>query len=220
MKKLKVLPITLGVIALVFAGVAAVGIYSQTNEHREVPQQVIPKTECVPQKLSFVYIYTEALQEDLAKNYPNVSSKVKKDILAAILSESKHYDINPLVLYSIIHVESSFQYWIEHNQTLIVIDKKKVQARAVGLGGIMWEWWKDKLIESGICEVRSDLFDPVTNIKATAFVYNENLKLPKLASAKSQTESAILRHFGGNYQSYYQKIDSKIAEFVKPHLYK
>ena len=196
-----------------------IGYYVQNNDKLIEPIPQV-QTECVPQKLSFVYIYTDALQEDLTKNYPNVSSKVKKDILATILSESKHYNINPLVLYSIIHVESSFQYWIEHQQTIIDIDNKKVKARAVGLGGIMWEWWKDKLIESGICEVRSDLFDPVTNIKATAFVYNENLKLPKLASAKSQTESAILRHFGGNYQSYYQKIDSKIAEFVKPHLYK
>ena len=58
------------------------------------------------------------------------------------------------------------------------------------------------------------------NIKATALIYTENLKLPKLQGAKSQTESAILRHFGGNYPAYYRKIDTKIAEFVKPQLYK
>ena len=45
-----------------------------------------------------------------------------------------------------------------------------------------------------------------------------NMEMHK--SARTRDESALLRYFGGNYISYVQKIDAKIATFVRPSLYR
>ena len=86
--------------------------------------------------------------------------------------------------------------------------------------GITWENHKTALINAGIAETRGDLFDPITNIKAGAFIYNYMYGLEMHKSAKYKDESALLRYFGGNYPAYVQRIDSKIATFVRPSLYR
>ncbi len=160
------------------------------------------------------------LLKDMNKMYPHLSTNVKKIIVKTILIESKKYNINPLIIYSLIHTESSMRPWINHKRVLIKIDGKKKYIQAVGLGGIVWEWWGKKLKDAEIAEVRSDLFNPEINIKAVVFVYNKLYNKQKLKNAKSQDESAMIRYFGGGYKSYFQKIDKKIAQLVSTKLYR
>lgn len=169
---------------------------------------------------SLVYVSKEDLLNDLIKNYPEVSMKTKVLILETIISEAEKYNMNPLILYSVIYVESSFRHWLEHEPTTIDMNGKKVKVRAVGLSGIIWEWWGTKLKDAGIAETRGDLFDPVTNIKAGAFVYNQMYKMEMHKSAQYKDESALLRYFGGDFISYVQRIDAKIATFTRPNLYR
>lgn len=169
---------------------------------------------------SLIYVSKEDLLNDLTKYYPDLSTKTKIAILETILSESEKYGMNPLILYSMCYTESSFRHWLEHAPTMITQENKKVKIRAVGLMGVVWEWWGNKLKDAGIAETRDDLFDPVTNIKAGAFVYNELYHMEMHKSAKYKDESALLRYFGGDYISYVQKIDAKIATFVRPNLYR
>ena len=169
---------------------------------------------------SLVYVSKEDLLNDLVKNYPEVSMRTKILILETILSEAEKYGMNPLILYSVIYVESSFRHWLEHEPTTIDMNGKKVKIRAVGLSGVVWEWWGSKLKDAGVAETRGDLFDPVTNIKAGAFVYNQMYKMEMHKSAQYKDESALLRYFGGDYISYVQKIDAKIATFTRPNLYR
>jgi len=169
---------------------------------------------------SLVYVSKLDLLEDLQKNYPEVSMKVKLQILETVISESEKYNMNPLILYSMIYVESSFRHWLEHDPTTINKNGKQIKIRAVGLTGVVWEWWGEKLIAAGIIETRGDLFDPVANIKAGAFVYNEMYHQEMHKSAKYKDESALLRYFGGDYISYLNKIDAKIATFVRPNLFR
>lgn len=169
---------------------------------------------------SLVYVAKEDLLNDLLNNYPDVSTKTKILILETILSESEKYNINPLILYSLVFVESSFRHWLEHSEAIINKGDKKIKIRAVGLTGVVWEWWGEKLKDAGIVETRGDLFDPVTNIKAGAFVYNQMYQMEMHKSAKYKDESALLRYFGGDYISYIQRIDAKIATFVRPNLYR
>lgn len=219
MPKPKSWKLELTILSIIIAVIALVTTFSTIQPEPQPLPAPTPKAQPEP-KLSFVAVYEDDLIEDMKRNYPNISIKTKAEIIKAILDESKRYDINPLILYSICHVESSFQHWIEHSSTTIEIEGKKRIVRAVGLGGIIWEWWGTQLKDAGIAEVRSDLFNPVTNIKATAYIYNEHYKMPKLKGADTHSESALLRHFGGNFPTYFQKIDTKIAEFVKPNLYK
>ncbi len=169
---------------------------------------------------SFVQFTKVDMQKDIILTYSNISNRVKKQIIDAIIKASSKYNINPLILYSLIHTESSMRPWIEHTPTYIVKDKKKIKIRAVGLGGVVWEWWGDKLKANNIADVRSDLFDPTINIFATAFIYNEMFKKTKLKDAKTQDESAMIRYFGGNYKWYFQKINTKIAKLISTKIYR
>lgn len=201
----------------------------QLYKVKSSPEQAILKSKLEKTKeqleearnnLSFVSITKDDFMKDLKHNYPETSLRTKKKILNAIMDESSNYDINPLILYSVFFVESSFRPWIEHTPTNIIINKKTTKIRAVGLGGVVWEWWGDKLKSAGIAETRGDLFDPETNVRATAFIYNEMYKMPIHKSAKNKDESALLRYFGGDYPIYLQRIDAKISKFVRPNLYR
>lgn len=145
------------------------------------------------------------IMEDMVQ-YTQLSDKQKKIIIETIFEESKKYDINPLVLYSLIHAESSFRFWIEHSQ--VTIAGKKM--RAVGLGGVMWYWHGEKLTKADIASNRSELFDPVTNIRATAFIFDDYMKQPMHKDATNLHHSAMLRYFGGSYKSYIQSIEKKM----------
>lgn len=169
---------------------------------------------------SVVYVGKEDLLNDLTTHYPDVSTKTKIAILETILSEAEKYNMNPLILYSLCYVESSFRHWLEHDLTTITKNGKQQKIRAVGLTGVVWEWWGDKLKDAGIAETRGDLFDSVTNIKAGAFVYNEMYHMEMHKSANYKDESALLRYFGGDFVSYIGRIDAKIATFVRPNLYR
>ena len=169
---------------------------------------------------SIVYVGKEDLLNDLMTHYPDVSTKTKIAILETIISEAEKYNMNPLILYSIAYTESTFRHWLEHDLVTIQKNGKPQKIRAVGLMGTVWEWWGDKLKDAGIAETRGDLFDPITNIKAGAFIYNEMYHMEMHKSARYKDESALLRYFGGDYISYVQKIDAKIAQFVRPALYR
>jgi len=171
-------------------------------------------------KKSLIQFTKADIMKDIIIHYNGISNRVKKVIIETILEESIKYDINPLILYSLIHTESSMRYWIEHKPTFVVIDKKKIKIKAVGLGGVVYEWWGEKLKKAKILSVRSDLFDPAINIRATAFVYNELFKMKKHPKATTQDESAMIRYFGGGYKSYFKKIDDKIASLIGNKMYR
>lgn len=161
---------------------------------------------------SLVYVSKEDLLNDLTKYYPDVSTKTKIAILETILSESEKYGMNPLILYSMCHTESSFRHWLEHEPVMITQDNKKIKIRAVGLMGVVWEIHKDDI--KNIVGTRGDLFDPVNNIKAGAYILAKYREMPLLKGSKSSIESALLRYYGGNFQSYVSRVQSKILQIT------
>lgn len=193
---------------------------NQIDEQKHEIEKLKKEYDNLLNDTSLVYVTKEHLLNDLIENYPEISTKVKIDIIQTIISESEKYGNNPLIGYSIGYNESSFKPWMEHDLTTIIKNGKPIKIRAVGIMGVVWEWWGDKLKEAGIAETRGDLFDPVINIKAGMFVYNEMYKMDKLKSAKNKDESALLRYFGGNYPAYVQRIDAKISSLIRPGLYR
>jgi len=168
---------------------------------------------------SFIMINRNLLETNL-KTYPKLSAHNRKIIIDTVLSEAAKYNINPIILYSLLHVESTMRFWIQHSPVKITVNKKKRTVQAVGLGGVVWEWWGDQLKKANIAEVRSDLFNPETNIKAAAFILNEFSKREMLKGTKSKDESMLRRYFGGNFKSYSDKIDKKVMRIVRPNLYR
>jgi hypothetical protein len=169
---------------------------------------------------SLVQFTAEDLRHDIKIMYPALSKRVKKNIVDTILQESSKYNINPLILYSLLHTESSMRPWIEHKRILINIKHRKKYIRAVGLGGVVWEWWGDALKKEKIAEVRSDLFDAEVNIRAVAYIYNVFYNRKKHKNATTQDESAMIRYFGGGYKSYFERIDKKIAQLIGQKMYR
>jgi hypothetical protein len=110
--------------------------------------------------------------------------------------------------------------WIEHRKVLVLIKGKRKYIRAVGLGGVVWEWWSKQLMKNNIAQTRGDLFNPIINIRATAYIYNSFYKQKKLKKASTQDESAMIRYFGGGYKSYFIKIDKKISSMLCKHIYR
>lgn len=155
------------------------------------------------------------LQEDLSTNYDYISVSAKERIFKSILTESQKYNINPVILYAVLHTESNFQYWIQHKPIKIVKDGKKITIQAIGLGGIVWEWWGESLKAKSICETKTDLYNIENNIAATAYIYNHLLNMPLHPKSKNINESAMLRYFGGYYPEYPLKIVEKIEKVLK-----
>lgn len=161
---------------------------------------------------SFIVVSKQALLNDMEKRFPYISKPVANEIIDTVMSESKKYNINPLMLYSMGTVESTQRFWIEHSQCRILVPRddgkgtKYVFAKAVGWGGVMWEQHKVFLMKKGIAQTRSDLFIPSVNIKATAAIYNMYFELDKKPQARTQEESAQLRYFGGCFKSYADRI--------------
>jgi len=170
-------------------------------------------------KKSFVIINRGLLEANL-KLYTKLSPSIQKIIIDNVIETANKYNINPIILYSLLHVESTMRFHIEHAKVLIRINNKKKYVRAVGLGGIVWEWWGDALKKEGIAQTRSDLFLPGANIKAVGYVLNEMYKKPILKGCKSKDESMLRRFFGGNFKNYSDKIDAKVMSIVKPNLYR
>jgi len=73
---------------------------------------------------SLVQFTNKNLMQDIILNYPQISLRVKKEIILAVIKYSTKYNINPLIIYSMLHTESSMRYWIEHSPRYVIINKK------------------------------------------------------------------------------------------------
>jgi soluble lytic murein transglycosylase-like protein len=197
----------------------AMGVTSSLmNNKTELQEQLVATTqEAQRYKLqldeSLVILTEEDLREDLNK-YSYISNRVKENILDAIVDSAEEFNVSPIILYGILQTESSMRPWIRHSEVAIVKDKASVKVRAIGLGGIVWEWWGDDLRANGIAEVKSDLYDPEVNVKAVAYIFSLMKEMPLKGTAKNARESALLRYFGGNYPSYITKVYTHIGKIV------
>lgn len=180
------------------------------NYELNTTKQLLTKTD--PDEI-ILKLTKQSIALDL-DTFKHLSTREKTVIYSAIIEASKRYEINPLVIYSILYSESTFRSYLKHADITLTIDNKKIKTNAIGLGGIVWEWWGEDLVAEGIAETKDDLFDPRTNIFATAYVYKVMYSREKLKSAESQGESALMRYFGGEYKWYAAKINTKMINVI------
>jgi hypothetical protein len=193
--------------------------YNPTPTTVEVIKEVKVPTE---PKGVIVTVTIEDLYNDLGSRYSHISTTNKQLLMEAIAKSADKYNISPLVLYSLIAVESSFRWWIEH-PTVTVQDsatKKPVKTRAIGLGGVVYEIWGQELKSKKIIETKADLFSISHNIESIAYIYSKLKSQPLHPKASNQIESGLIRYFGGGYVSYFNKIDKEIARIIKGKVYK
>ena len=173
-----------------------------------------------PEPQSYIKIAKQDLEIDIASNYHDISNRTKREILDTIESTPKEYGINPLILYALLHTESSMRPHTQHTECIVDVKGKKVKTRALGIAAIIPELWEEKLTAANIISAKSDLLDPILAIRAAGYILDHNYKLPMHKNATSKDGSALLHYFGAANNSYFEKINSKVTSITLKGLYR
>ena len=136
-----------------------------------------------------------------------LSKSSKLEILSSINEVEKKYSIPSLLIYGIIKSESNFRFDITHKPITINIDNKKIHTAAIGLGGIIYEFWKDSLITNNIIETKTDLYKIKENILSIGYIVN---KLTK--QENGNIDSIICKYVGSSNIKYKHKISNTVFD--------
>lgn len=197
----------------------------------KIKEKVIYKNKFIhlDKNNSIISLDKSDIKDYLNNHYSFLSNKNKNKIFNAIFKYSKEYDISPLILFAVLHTESSMRFWIKHSRVYVSVpinpEKTKfvrIHTRAIGLGGIIWEMWKWDLLKNKIAETKSDLYNIDTNIRATAFIISKLQEKPLLKGVNSKIESAIIRYYGvipNNKEYYLKKINNFVGDLFSKKLY-
>jgi hypothetical protein len=177
--------------------------------------------------LPTTYIASNTLKEYIA-SYKELSNRQVVKIHKAVLKASNKYKIPASILVSILAQESSFRSYIKHSTVKVSVSysKNKISTNAVGMSGIIWEIWKDKLIEAKIAEVKSDLYDTEISINAMAFILAYNRDTYEELEDLTKLESAVQRYYGVVYKDnklndhYLDSINNRLGSIIKMEIYK
>jgi len=113
---------------------------------------------------------------------PQISDEVALKYAKKIIEESKKNGISHNILTILLGSESDFECKPKHPNH-----------RMCGMGGIDYEIWGDILKEAKIIHSKKDLFNPLINIEASAYI------LSIYMSTKKTTLHAIACYKGGTY---------------------
>ena len=193
------------------------GMYIQYLRH--VPPKVITKYKTVTKTIEvqpkgvLLSVVLKDLQKDLQTNYSFLSQNQQQEILSAIIESSNRFKINPLVVYSLISVESSFRFYIRSPERIVVgSDGKKHKDRAIGLTSIVYSIWNKPLKENNIISTKTELYQIKPNILAGTFILSVLKK-----RYKSDIDKALKAYFGLNSKyasTYLRKIKNKFGSLA------
>ena len=151
------------IIILILITIMSIGFtYLYTVKKNEDNKEIIRlKQDVIDNELGFI-------REDL-EMYDDLSNKRIEEILVGIKSnyENTKYRIPLGLTYSIIRNESDCKWQIDHPE---IKTSKFGTISAVGLGGVVWEFWKDSLKKNNIADKRSDLYVISVNIEAVGYI--------------------------------------------------
>lgn len=131
--------------------------------------------------------------------------ELKTDIIQEVILQSQAYEVDPKLVYAVLFTESRFRNNVRHTPTYVKQLKRKVQA--IGMGGVVWDFWADYLVANTSLKKKSDLKNWRKNIEATAAIlaFLSNYKMhPKAQDAK---ESAAIRYYGLHSVDYVESIN-------------
>lgn len=205
---------------ILYTSIIAILIFLKPIKTQNVPVVSTPITQPKPEPQTYINITKQDLEKDIFSNYSDVPKRTKQEILNTIESTSKEFGINPLILYALLHTESSMRPYAKHVECTVSVNGKKTKVQALGIAAIIPELWEEKLISANIIETRSDLLDPILAIRACGYILSHNYKLPMHKNATSRDGSALLHYFGADNNSYFEKINAKVASIALKGLYR
>ena len=201
----KMIRIALGLLTIVFLLV----VYARLPDGQKTDyQMLIQKPLPIDHNLKVVQ---ESFYRELSQ-MKHLSDEDSKEIAALIPIYAKKYDIDSAVLFGVLWKESRFQHTVEHKPTNVKALGKTVQA--IGIGGIVYEFWGSKLEAAGIIKEKEDLYLLDKGIESSAFVLSELKKLGPL-KGHNLTDSMLHRYYGASTKHYAKKVISKANEIKK-----
>jgi hypothetical protein len=144
----------------------------------------------------------ELVKDDLISLDYNEQSILMESIVSSIKKNSQEYDIPIGLLHAIFRIESEYKSTVIHPNITV----RGKSTNAIGLGGIVWEYWSKLLIENKIAFDKKDLLIADVNIKAAAFILNYFIEEELNKNNKISIEQIIRRYYGAMDQDYYNKM--------------
>lgn len=153
-------------------------------------------------------IYQLSLIHEDLKTQNELSNIMINDIVSEMLSSSIKYNIPIGLLHAIFRIESEYRFWIDHPKVNITIKGKALQTNAIGLGGVIWEFWEDSLKAYNIAQKKSDLYNYSNNIEASAAILNWIIvsELKQNKKGNLIIERIISRYYGAYDKDYHDKM--------------
>ena len=180
---------------------AVIIAYIQTT-----PEIIIENTDYEETISPEILALRDAMFNDMEKL--NLEPLLKMQYVDEILKQSFLHNIDPKLVYATIYVESTFNEDAEHKPTYVRKLRKEVQA--LGLGGVVWEFWGSYLLKHTTLTQKSDLKDPIKNIEATAAILGHLASYEIHPRAKTPEESASIRYYGAHSSKYLKKIKRRV----------
>ena len=212
------------ILIIVFAELFIV-FFGHPNHTNKIHEKIVPKiiyktkTKVIYKKKKDVIINITygTLRNDLKNHYSFLTDNQINTILNAIKTASIKYKINPLLIYSLISVESSFRFWIESPRRLVIgSDARKHYDNARGLMSIMPSIWLKELRANKVIKKTSQLYQIRPNIMSGTYILSTLIKRYKGNAIK-----ALESYFGKSaYARIYQhKIRSKIGSLLEKQIF-
>lgn len=101
----------------------------------------------------------------ILKKNPKVSHEKAEKYADAIIKESVRRGHSPYVQTALLSSESLFQ-----------ANPRHAISNVIGMGGVYWSVWKKDLKRNGIAYSKDELRNPITGIKASAYILSVYMK--------------------------------------------
>ena len=170
-------------------------------EISEEPPSVI---EIVKDNSKKIDLYTKYIREHNYKVFPELAEL----IATGIIDTGEKFEMPSEFLLALSQVESSFNYFVISN------------ADCIGLLQINPKVWvQDKenphnLIKAGILKQTIDLYDPVINLHAGAYIFKHYYKQGLQKNVSNPLKYTLTKYFGGETNDHFLKFTTALGEFL------
>lgn len=138
-------------------------------------------------------------------SYKYLSENTIEDIIFCMKEASTKYEIPIGLLHAIFRIESDYKFWSTHKDIMIKANGTLTKTNAIGMGGVVWEFWSDSLQTNNIVNSKSDLYFPINNINATAYILRSIIdkKLNSNTANENNIIAKIIESYYGEYNKNY-----------------
>ena len=185
-----------------------------------VHSNVIASTASVPGIFNTVITDREMERElvrmdiEEAGNRVGLSARQQSEYLVYLDEAATQYNIPMILVHAVIYTESSYDPSVVHPQITV----RGKATRALGLGGIVWEYNHAALISEGIATSKLELTEPRSNLMASALIIRNDVrdifaKNPALSEDRFFDE-LIRRYYGAYDNGYKNRMLTKIKDMA------